>query len=77
MSEQRLNSGVLFKNAKKERDSQPDYDGKINVEGTEYYLSAWIKEGARGKFMSLSVKPKTEQPVLTKPKPNGDPDIPW
>jgi hypothetical protein len=53
--------GVLFKNDRKTTDSHPDYTGNINVGGQEFWLSAWIKEGQRGKFMSLSVKPKDEQ----------------
>ena len=53
--------GVLFKNAKKESDNHPDYTGNCEVEGTEYWLSAWIKEGKNGKFMSLSLKAKDAQ----------------
>jgi len=53
--------GVLFKNDRKTTDSHPDYTGNINVGGQEFWLSAWIKEGQRGKFMSLSIKPKEEQ----------------
>ena len=52
--------GVLFKNTRKEKDSHPDYNGSINVGGTEMWLSAWIKQGKNGPFMSLSVKPKDE-----------------
>ncbi len=52
------NRGVLFKNDRKETDNHPDYTGKLNVAGTEYWMSAWIKSGKSGKFLSLSVKEK-------------------
>ena len=58
-------SGVLFKNDRKESEKHPDYTGKINVNGEEFWLSAWIKSGQRGKFMSLSVKRK--DPDAAKP----------
>ena len=58
------NSGLLAKNDKQGNESRPDYRGSINVDGREYWLSAWIKTGRDGtklagqKYMSLSVKPK-------------------
>lgn len=54
--EQREGSGALFKNAKKEKENQPDYQGDCKVGGVKYRLSAWIKEGAKGKWMSLSIQ---------------------
>lgn len=59
--QQRDNSGVLFKNDKGDNQARPDYRGEIMVDGTLYELSAWIKEGQKGRFMSLSVKPKEER----------------
>lgn len=57
------NRGVLFKNDRKESESHPDYKGNVNVNGVEFWLSAWMKEGAKGKFMSLSVQPKNAAPA--------------
>lgn len=52
------NRGALFKNDRRERDSHPEYNGSINIDGVEYWLSAWVKDGRKGKFFSLSVKAK-------------------
>jgi uncharacterized protein (DUF736 family) len=48
------NSGTLFKNDRKTTDKQPDYKGTGNYQGKEVEISGWIKEGAKGKFISLS-----------------------
>jgi len=65
--------GVLFKNDRKEEDKHPDYKGSCEIEGVEYWISAWIKESQKGKFMSLSFKPKEEKrnPPAREPKPRG------
>lgn len=63
------NRGALFKNDKKEKDTHPDYKGSINVDGTEYWVSSWIKTSkSGGKFMSLSVTPKEEAKPTGKSK---------
>lgn len=59
--------GVLFKNDRKENDKHPDYKGQCEIDGAEYWLSAWIKMGAKGKFMSLSFTAK-EQPKNPPPR---------
>jgi len=69
------NSGVLFKNDKKETEKHPDYKGNITVGGQDYWLSAWIKEGKSGKFMGLAVSPKEDyQPKQAPKKASFDDD---
>lgn len=56
------NKGVLFKNDRKEKDTHPDYKGSITItQPGEYWLSSWVKEGQKGKFMSLSATLKEQQ----------------
>jgi hypothetical protein len=55
------NRGVLFKNDRKTKDTQPGYTGSLNVDGVEYFLDAWLKDGKSGKFFSVSVKRKDKQ----------------
>jgi hypothetical protein len=59
------NRGALFKNARKEKETHPDYNGTINIEGVEYWISGWTKDGKKGKFLSLSVKPKEDKPGVS------------
>ncbi len=52
------NSGALFKNKRKEKETHPDYTGRVNVRGTDFWLSAWIKKSKAGEvYMSLALNP--------------------
>jgi hypothetical protein len=79
METKRDNSGVLFKNDKKDNERAPEYKGNIMVDGNEYWISAWIKEGKTGKFMGLAVSPRDAQPPASKPVASNlkDDDIPF
>jgi hypothetical protein len=64
------NRGAMFDNNKAGNPNRPDYKGTINVEGTEYRISAWHKKSRGGvPFISLSVQPKTENGQERKPIP--------
>lgn len=84
------NSGILARNDRKETENHPDFTGTINVEGRDYWLSGWTKEGREGtkmegrKFFSLSVRPKEQQQApKAQPKRNlvqeaiDDDDVPF
>jgi hypothetical protein len=65
------NRGVLFREEKKSEPADRDYSGSININGTEYWLSGWVKASKKGsKFLSLSVRPKA--PVEAKPDFNDE-----
>ena len=64
------NTGSLFKNEKKEKPNQPDYNGTVNVDGKVYYLAGWKKAGKDGTtWLSLAVN-EPKQKETTRPAPN-------
>ena len=74
------NRGVLFANKDRQGD-QPNARGNINIDGVEYWLSAWTKTSKSGeRYQSLSVKRKEErqaaQPVADVPNEFDD-EIPF
>ena len=58
MAYDNTNRWTLNKNDRKEKETHPDYKGSLNVNGVDYWIDGWIKEGANGKFISGSLKPK-------------------
>ena len=60
------NSGSFFVNDRKQKETHPDYTGKINVEGNDYYLKGWKKKAKSGtNFMSLAVSPVEQKAQAT------------
>lgn len=69
--EPRDNSGALFKNNRKESETHADYNGSVRIDGHDWWINAWLKEGANGKFFSLSFKRKDG--TAARPEPAGKP----
>ena len=64
MSNKYPNSGSLSTNTKKEKETHPGYTGSVNITcphceaESDFWLSAWVREGKAGKFFSLAFKEK-------------------
>jgi hypothetical protein len=58
----RENSGTLHKNGKREKDTHPNMRGSCLIDGVEYWVDAWTKEGQNGRWQSLSFRRK-DQPT--------------
>ena len=71
MSENKNNSGALFRNDKKATEQHPDYTGNITIEGKEFYLSAWVNESARTgqKYFAIKATPKAVTALTTTTAP--------
>jgi hypothetical protein len=80
------NSGSLFKNDKKTEEKHPSMRGECMVNGKKMSVSAWVKEGKNGNFLSLSfqepwVKPENKEEPAKQPAKssfdNFDDGLPW
>jgi hypothetical protein len=59
MAYDNTNRGALFRNDKREADTDANYNSSVNIQGTEYWLCGWLKTSRAGdKYISLSVRPK-------------------
>jgi len=72
MAYDNTNKGILTKNDKGDNPNRPDWKGSINVDGKEYWLSAWVKVGkedsklAGQKYFSIETKEKeTQRPAVS------------
>ena len=45
--EQKNNSGSLYKN-RKEKPTQPDYNGTATIDGKQYRMSGWVNKSKAG-----------------------------
>jgi hypothetical protein len=84
--EQKDNSGSLFINDKREKDTHANARGSALIGGVAYWVDAWTKTTGEGKkWQSLSFKRKdaplpkeaTESPRAAKNSSGMDDDIPF
>jgi len=65
--EQKDNSGALFVNDKKEKETHPDRKGSAVIDGVEYWVSGWLNESKNGvKYLGLAFNKKEE--VIQEPE---------
>ena len=58
------NQGQIWPNHQKEKETQPDFKGSLNVKGEEFWISAWKQKGSanpKSMTLSFSVQPKNKQ----------------
>ena len=62
---------VLWKNNRRDTDTQPEYKGSALVNGVEVWVSAWVNTSHDGgtKYFSLKFTPKDQQPAKPAPAP--------
>jgi hypothetical protein len=64
MAYDNTNSGMMARNENRKTDKQSEFSGSINVEGVDYWLSAWVNEGKPGgkmegrKYFSIKINRK-------------------
>ena len=68
----------LFKNERKEKETQPDYTGSgKDLNGNAIQVAAWLKEGKNGKYMSCKLSEPRQKQERTNEPPPFDDDLPF
>lgn len=63
------NKGVLYINERKEKETQPDFKGSINVNGIDFWISGWKRKTEKGQLISMVIDPKIKIETTTDPEP--------
>jgi hypothetical protein len=83
--EQKDGQGAIFKNDNGDNPARPDYKGNCQIDGKTLSISAWVKEGTKGKFLSMKFEPPREEGASTvnrskpaaKPADDFDDSVPF
>lgn len=88
MAYDNTNSVIIYKNDRRRDEKDAEYTGTVNVDGREFWINLWVKEGKPGtklagkKFFSGKVRakqPRTEsQPTESADRrPIEEMDVPF
>ena len=75
--EHKNNTGSLFRNKYKTKDSQPDYKGTAKIDNKEVDIGAWINTDKNGqKFFGFTFEIINPEPVKpSEGEGEGEPDV--
>lgn len=82
------NSFALFVNNNKQKENQPDYTGRLTINGQNYRIAGWKRVKQETGLQYLAGRVELEQEagqytqtsvtnITPKPKPSNDDDIPF
>ena len=75
------NRGALWKNDNQTTEKHPNLKGSAEINGVEYWVSAWTsKEGGKKPLVSLSFTAKDQKPMVAavaSPEDDFDSDLPF
>lgn len=72
MSYDNRNKGSIWKNDDKQKDTHPDFKGSLNVDGVEYWVSAWKRKpganpAAPALTFSIQLKEQRQRQAQSRP----------
>lgn len=77
------NTIAVFTNQNKTKDTQPDFTGRVTIDGVNYRVALWKREKQETGLKYLAGKVELEQEFTAppqdspKPKPSNDDEIPF
>ena len=76
--ETKINTGAIFKNTKKEKETHPDYRGAINVDGQDKEIALWVRTSQKGmQYFSVSISEPYIAESKSEPQGQHNDDLPF